>query len=173
MTVDRDLERARLHKDLVAGAITGVVFLEAIEKLDQSTKDRVDAPANLKLLTAPEVASYFKENSDCTQAYQDLLSLTYWHVGQTAAIKDANHESALQYFKQAHTASVTAGANRHRAWRAYIAASIAYLEEDLPELLANYNKLPSEDGNRPIIETFIHRLREGGAPDYRADYTKR
>lgn len=170
MLTKKDKERQQLKRQLLSGRITGDIFVKAVTALDQSTKYRVDASANLKLLTTPTIVAYFDTHIDDSQAYQDLLSLTYWHVGQKFAIMKNNRVKAIENFTLAYESSLKAGSRRHRAWRAYIQASIAYLKSDLKQVKINYAKMPLGDGNRQIIKNFIDRLERNEDPDYLIDY---
>lgn len=165
-----DKDRRKLLQQLLDGSLLDGEFIDAVRHLDQSTEERLDAPANLVLLTNEVVREKFDDSSLHRQAYLDLLSLTYWHAGQHLAFGD-DKSAALEHFRAAFDASLEAGADRHRSWRLYIAASIAYLENDKESVEENYKKLPPDDKNRPIIENFLRRLDKSQAPNYKADYS--
>lgn len=165
-----DKDRRKLLQQLLDGSLLDGEFIDAVRHLDQSTEERLDAPANLVLLTNEVVRERFDDSSPYRQAYLDLLSLTYWHAGQHLAF-ESDTQAALKHFQGAFDASLEAGADRHRSWRTYIAASTAYLENNKIALEENYNKLSPDDKNRPIIENFLRRLNKGEMPNYKADYS--
>ncbi len=155
------LEKLLLHK------ISQRDFIAKIMKIDQSTPNRIDAFDNLSILENKKIKKIFKRSS-FKKDYYNLLSLTYFHLGQINA--DKNNEKALYYFKLSLLASNRLGFKKHTQWKKYIKGTIAYFTYDKNRLKKILLSL--DDGrNKDIIRHFLERLKKGGNIEYKKDYS--
>ena len=155
------MEEVLLHK------ISHKNFIDKIMKLDQSTPNRVDAAGNLSILKNKKIEKIFRRSS-LKKEYYNLLSLTYFHMGQKIA--DRDNKKALYYFKLSLKASNRLGFNKHTQWKKYIKGTIAYLNYDKNKLKKILIFL--EGGrNKNIIKHFLERLEKEGNIEYKKDYS--
>ena len=160
-------EEISLMEKLILNKISHKNFIDDVMSLDQSTPDRINAISNLKVLENKKVKKILKR-SKSSKDYYNLLSLTYFHLGQMTA--DKNNGDSLSYFKKSLEASNRLGFKRHTQWKTYIKGTIAYLTYDKNKLKKIIPLL--EDGrNKSIIQHFLHGLEERGSIEYKKDYS--
>jgi hypothetical protein len=156
-----------LMEELLLHKISHKDFIDKIMELDQSTPDRTDAAINLSVLKNKKIKKIFKK-SYLKKEYLNLLSLTYFHLGQANADKD--NKKALHYFKSSLKASNRLGFNRHTQWKKYIKGTIAYFNYDKNKLKKILLSL-DEGRNKNIIKHFLERLEKGNNIEYKKDYS--
>ncbi|MEI8062366.1 MAG: hypothetical protein WCG97_03685 [bacterium] len=162
----------KLKLKLLSGEITPGAFLDEIEKIDQSTLDRKNSFENIKVLEDAEVREKFK-GSDVVFLYENLLSLTYFHIGQNEALEGqvgalSHFQSALEAAKKALEVSGEV-VGYDSEWVYYVRATVSYLRKDLAELESCLPKITSRK-NMLVVINLIDGLKKRGEIDYKTDY---
>lgn len=162
-------EQLILKEELLAGTLSPFDFINRLDALDQSTPGRENAIPNLPILEDPEVMAMF-ENSEHASCYWNLLSLTYFHIGQREASSDG--EKALAYFEKALDALLKTEFAEEEG--PYLEATIAYFRKDVSRLRDLLPKIPQTPFRRnyEIVENMIEGLQRRGTIDYNEDYNK-
>lgn len=87
--------------------------------------------------------TYVYDQREITLSTTGEVSILYWHEGQIRAF-EGQTQRAIDLFKL----SLKPEENNHRNWNEYALASIAFLQNDFPELLRQRTKMAS--GERPF-----------------------
>ncbi len=158
--------------ELTTGVITGKEFLKEIFKRDQSDGVRSLAGDNVELLRHPDVADFFqrRENDELLWEYHNLLSLSYFHIGQQQAMAGFDRqaleefESSLQVAEQVEVTEDY----EYGEWVEYVRGTVAYMRNDLETLQKCFDEV-QDKRNKEILEAFVKGLESRGEPDYAAD----
>lgn len=161
-----------LRIELAKGVISGKEFLEEILRRDQSDGERSMASDNVEILKHPDVAGFFHrpENAGELFEYQNLLSLSYFHIGQKFAGLGLNEQALVEFedsLKIAEQVDVAENEG-YEDWVQYIRATIAYLHNDSKGLEKSMEEV-KDPRNVKILESFLKGLGSRGGPDYSAD----
>lgn len=152
----------------MSGILPPADFIERLFELDQATPQRIAASENVVVLRDAEVQKLFSDSA-LRHSYFNLLSLSYFHVGQIKVTADVT--GALQDFEASLVAANQVTGEDYDWWQSYVAGTVAYLKKDVPSLQAAIPKV-SEVRNKEILGNFLRGLQERGTVDYITDYSK-
>lgn len=111
-----------------------------------------DYHARLRAIGEPVTIEY--DQQVVTISATGEVSLLYWHEGQIRAF-EGQTEQAIELF----TLSLKPEAENHGAWNEYALASIAFLENDLPELKRQRSAMarsePPDSINLGVVDGLI------------------
>lgn len=102
-----------------------------------------DYHARLRETGQPVTFEY--EQQEVTISANGEVSLLYWHEGQTRAF-EGQTPRAIELFRL----SLKSEEQNHGAWNEYALASIAFLENDLPELLQQRSEMAASEQKNHI-----------------------
>lgn len=157
----------KLKASLLGGQLSPSEFIAEILELDQSIPTRDHAEENVRVLTDPAVLPILERDKDAAFELYNLLSLSYFHVGQSKLA--VGNEQGMNDFEAALRAAEKITDEGYEQWQRYIQATMAYIDKDILTLerLAGEMEVGS---NKNIILNMIHGLRQYGTVDYRRDY---
>lgn len=162
-------KQKELKRRLLLGELSVATFLEKVFELDQSNPSRDESSRNAELLVDPEVVKKVAEDEDAQFQYNNLLSVSHFHLGQLLLMEDP--VTALSSFEAALVAAEKIEEEDYEDWKNYIRATIAYLQKDIARLEEIHAKL--EDGaNKQIIGNMLKGLKENGEINYERDYRR-
>jgi hypothetical protein len=155
-----------LGADLLANKLSAEDFLDQVLALDQADPERKSALISAELLSRPDIIAVFQDPEDRAEFYR-VRSLTYFHKAQIRCSKgEVNAKDDFgRALKDAETVEPV-----DAEWVNYIAATIAYLDNDLPRLK---QLAETETLNKSLVQNFVQGLEERGGPDYLVDYAKK
>lgn len=130
-TFDQDLKRGYRSVQLTRGC--ELVAADLIR----------DYHARLRETGQPVTYEY--EEREITISVNGEVSLLYWHEGQIRAFQEQT-EQAIELF----ALSLKPEHENRRNWNEYALASIAFLQQDFPELLRQRTKMVSGDRQQDI-----------------------
>lgn len=168
--IEAERSASTLRQDLLTGVLSPEKFLREIFLLDQQDRGRAGARDNLIVLNDPQVRAKF-ENTELWESYCNLISLTYFHIGQRAILHEDDFNVALESFKMALEWAQKID-NELYEWRWYAEGTVAYLNSDLPRLKTAFSKVESQE-NKNILARFIKRIESGQSPNYKEDYNSK
>lgn len=157
-----------LKKQLLQEEISGKEFLQSILEIDQQDPSHRAAKKNLSVLFGGEIQNFFAGHK-LEHKYKNILSLTHFHVGQTAAIEQNNYEKALAHFRNALDASPE---DADTQWTDYIRGTIAYFEQT-PEVLEEMRDSLEPGRNKEVLDSLLTNLKEGDELDYESAYSEK
>lgn len=166
-SLPKENPQEKLKDDLLNGRISPADFVDRVMELDQATTTRDQAEINVRLLTDPSVLKAFEQDEESTFEFNNLLSLSYFHVGQRKLL--SGDMEAKSDFEKALAAAEKIGDESYEQWRHYIRATIAYLDKDIPKLERIAGQM-EDNRNKNIVLNMISGLRQYGEIDYRRDY---
>lgn len=157
----------KLKANLLDGRLSPSEYIAQILELDQSIPTRDHAEENVRVLTDPAVLPILEQDKDAAFELRNLLSLSYFHVGQRKLT--AGNEQGKSDFEAALRAAEKITDEGYEQWRHYIQATMAYIDKDIPALERIVGEM-EDGGNRNIVLNMIEGLRKYGSVDYRRDY---
>ncbi|MEL6666736.1 MAG: hypothetical protein AAFQ24_11395, partial [Pseudomonadota bacterium] len=98
-----------------------------------------------RLRETGQPVTYEYEEREITISVNGEVSLLYWHEGQIRAFQEQT-EQAIELF----ALSLKPEHENRRNWNEYALASIAFLQQDFPELLRQRTKMVSGDRQQDI-----------------------
>ena len=156
---------------LLEKQITPEDFLEEVKRKDQSTEERVDCFANLKLLQDPDIEKKFTDaTEDIRKKYFQLLGLTFLHCAQLTGFReDCDLKDVISFLEQAISSEEKGFAFAGNL--AYKRATLAYFKKDIEGLKRYTDEYALyDDWNIPILKNMLQGLEERGFPNYKEDY---
>lgn len=161
-----------LESDLLSGQLTPEKFLQMVLELDQSTPSREHSITNIEVLTSEPVKAYFADKEEYNFDYYNLISLTYFHIGQIEA-RD-NPEKAKLHFISSLEASeyIQSDLGYEENWKNYIKGTLAYFDNDIKVLEAIFPQMEDSD-NKNIVANMIKGLKTTNSVDYGKVYDNR
>lgn len=166
---NRQNEQDYLKEELLSGNLSPTDFLGKVFALDQSTSDRIEAANNIKLLSDPSVYSLLEDDGDSSFEFHNLLSLSYFHIGQQKLL--ANDLSGQRECEQALQEAQKINADGYEDWRLYIEATLAYLNKDKRLLKSLVGQL-ADGPNKEIAQHMLEGLEKFDVIDYQRDYVQ-
>lgn len=154
-----EIQSMDVKQCLLDGSLDPAAFCSELMRRDQSTPEREASSDNISILMSPEVYAFFSNVPEHRFQYQNLLSLSFFHRGQSEAVAN-NYPAALDSFRLAADAAKPIEEERYQYWKDYIAGTIAYLEKDI-EALRHICETTGEGKHREILTSFLNQL-EGG-----------
>lgn len=158
---------AELRSAFLAGNISAVELIDALMTLDQAIPTRDHAEDNLRVLNDSEVRSKLAQDPEAIFPLNELLTLTYFHIGQQKLA--TGDLSAREDFVAALDAGQKIADPEYISWCAYVEATIAYCDRDVDAVRACLERI-REGSNQNIVRNMIRGLEHFGTVDYRRDY---
>ncbi len=163
----REFTQEDLKIGLISKDISPDSFLKKILELDQSTPGREESLKNLALLEDEDVRKIF-EGGDYVSDYWNLLSFTYFHVGQIESMSGS--VKAITFFESALLMAEKVDWEEYEIhWKYYVEATVAYFKKDINKLEEIFLKM-EEGRNKEIVGNFIKGLKLRGDINYQEDY---
>ncbi len=153
---------------LLAGTSSPEQFLSCIFSADQEGATRSSAENNLSLLNDPEIAARLQDDPEYKDEYQNLRSLSAFHVAQERLVS-GNISGATPFLEIASSAANNVAWENYIGWQNYVKATIAYTKGDLTELSRICDEFPVSDSHKEVVEHLKTGL-DGGTIDYLRDY---